>query len=236
MYAAADLDGDGLQDIALVDFLTDSVKVMIAGAAGTFTPAEHFRRGVVLGPIVAADFNGNAPSTSLSVSSSPGCSRVLGSRQRPLRRASTRCRWPRNQLAGRAGRRRRFQERNRRGKWIVGRGAPAEERWGRVVSTSQRSSAVLAPSRSSRRHRWRRTAGPRCHRRARHRGARPCGSRNPHSSMPRSWRTPPASCWPRTLERRAGRQPRASPAGEDRRRWRWPRKPAQPLPRRSSWR
>jgi hypothetical protein len=59
MYATADFNGDGLQDVALVDFLTDSVRVMTAEPGGTFriTATLAARRGPR--SIVAADFNGD---------------------------------------------------------------------------------------------------------------------------------------------------------------------------------
>jgi hypothetical protein len=57
MYATADFDGDGLQDIALVDFLTDSVNVLIAEPIGTFRAAAKLAAPRGPHAVVAADFN-----------------------------------------------------------------------------------------------------------------------------------------------------------------------------------
>jgi hypothetical protein len=57
MYAASDFNGDGLQDLAVVDFLTDTVRIMVSEPDGAFRAANTIatRRGPRA--IAAADFD-----------------------------------------------------------------------------------------------------------------------------------------------------------------------------------
>ena len=55
--ATADLNGDGLTDVAVVDFLTDSVTVRLAKPSGGFESARTMPVGRGPRSIVAADFD-----------------------------------------------------------------------------------------------------------------------------------------------------------------------------------
>ena len=56
---AADLNGDGKQDLVVGDALANSVSVLLGDGAGGFAPAESFATGNNPNSIAIGDFNGD---------------------------------------------------------------------------------------------------------------------------------------------------------------------------------
>jgi hypothetical protein len=57
--AAADLNGDGILDLATADFSDNDVSVLLGRGDGTFAPAQHFAVGSGPLSVIAGDFNGD---------------------------------------------------------------------------------------------------------------------------------------------------------------------------------